>query len=213
MKIVLYGASGHGKVVADIVRSIGDLELVAFIDDSPCKTNQSIDGVPVLGTADALQDPLGRGVTAAIVTIGKNDIRISKAGVLRKVGYQLATAVHPRAVIAPAVQVGPGTVVMAGAVINPGARIGQNVIVNTGATVDHDCVLEDGVHLSPGVHLAGNVYVGKEAHVGIGATVIQNIRIGEKSIVGAGAVVIRDVAPGTRVVGNPAREIQSAEGG
>lgn len=213
MKLFLYGARGHGKVVAEIIAALGIHELVGFVDDDPSKTGQSIGNLPVLGTADVLPDLKRQAVTAVIVTIGKNDVRMTKAAALRKMGFELVTAIHPAAVVAPDVRVGDGTVVMAGSVINPGVKIGQSVIINTGATVDHDCVLADGVHLSPGVHLAGNVQVGNEAHVGIGSSVIQNIVIGEKSIVGAGAVVIRDVPSGKTVVGNPARELPHAARG
>lgn len=208
MKIILYGASGHGKVVADIVCAIPGLDLVGFVDDSLRQQQKSVGRFSVLGGEDMLPEALRSGVEGAIVAIGRNDVRVQKAGMLERLGFKMATAVHPSSVVAGDVQIGHGTVIMAGVVINAAARIGRHVIVNTGATIDHDCVLEDGCHVSPGVHLAGNVRVGKGSHIGIGACVIQNVTIGEHSIVGAGAVVIRDVESGRTVVGNPARELR-----
>ena len=207
MKIVLYGASGHGRVIADIISAIPGMELIGFIDDNASKYGGRIGQYPVLGGAEVLPKLLHDGVEGAIVSMGRNEMRMRKAYMLKINGYKLVTAIHPSAVLAPDVEVGSGTVIMAGVVINAGTRIGHQVIVNTGSTVDHDCILGDGCHLSPGVHLAGNVRVGKESHVGIGVSVIQNVIIGDGSIVGAGAVVIRDVLPGITVVGIPAREL------
>lgn len=207
MKIVLYGASGQGRVVADIVSTIPELELMGFVDDDISRHGGKIGKFPVLGGQEILSQLRKDGVEGAIATIGENKRRMQVAKVLQEFEFQLVTVVHPSAVLAPDVFTGTGTVIMPGVVINAAVRIGSNVIVNTGVTVDHECVLEDGCHLSPGVHLAGNVWVGKEAHVGIGASVIQNIRIGDRSVVGAGAVVIRDVPPQKTVVGNPAKEL------
>lgn len=211
MKLILYGASGHGKVIADVVKCQGRFTVVGFIDDDPAKTGCLIGKIPVLGTAKVIPDLLSEGVQLAIVSIGVNKIRMDKAGDLERLGFQLATAIHPTAVIASDVFIGEGTVIMPGVVINPGTVIGRNVIINTGATIEHDCVIEDGVHISPGAKLAGGVTVGHATHVGIGATVIQQIQIGAEAIVGAGAVVIRDVPAGVTVVGNPARLLKEGQ--
>lgn len=207
MKVILYGASGHAKVVADVVSAIAGLELVGFVDDNASKQHKTIGRFSVLGGEEVLGELLQKGVEGAIVTIGQNQVRLQKADVLERKGFKLVTAIHPNAILMTDVQIGLGTVIMAGVVVNAGARIGCHVIVNTGVTVDHDCALGDGCHLSPGVHLAGNVSIGKGSHVGIGACIIQNLRIGEWSTVGAGAVVVRDVASCKTVVGNPAREL------
>ena len=208
MKIVIYGASGHGKVVADIVSAMGTIELVGFVDDHVSGQKKAVGRVPVLGGEESLTEILRKGVEGAVVAIGRNDVRLEKADLLQGMGFKLVTAIHPSAVLAGDVQIGVGTVVMAGVVVNASVRIGSNVILNTSATIDHDCVLGDGCHLSPGVHLAGNVSVGKGSHVGIGACAIQNVAIGEWATVGAGAVVIRDVTSGKTVVGNPAKELR-----
>lgn len=210
MKVFCYGASGHGKVVADILALAG-AELLGFVDDDATKAGVQLAGVPVIGTPTALPDLLAAGA-AAIVTIGSNQARTAKARELEQLGFKLATAIHPSAVVARDVTVGAGTVIMAGAIVNSSSRIGASVIINTAATVDHDCVLANGAHISPGANLAGGVVVGGNTHVGIRSSVIQLIRIGADSIIGAGAVVIRDVPSGVTVVGNPARILNAKNG-
>lgn len=207
MRVICYGASGHGKVVADVIAAAEVCELVGFVDDDPLLDGASVGGVPVIGGASILRNVLRSDVSHAIVTIGSCATRVNIAAKLKEMGFCLTSAVHPAAVIAPDVRVGPGTVVMAGAVINPGTTIGENVVVNTGATIDHDCVLGDGAHVAPGAHLAGHVRVGRLALIGLGASVIPRMVIGEESRVGAGAVVIREVPTGATVAGNPARVV------
>jgi len=209
MSIFCYGASGHGKVVADILR-LGGEQLLGFVDDDASKACTCLAGFPVMGTASKLPELVSQGA-AAVITIGSNPTRTAKARELEQLGFRFATAVHPSAIVARDVVIGPGTVVMAGAVINSGSIIGSHVIINTGATIDHDCVLEEGVHISPGASLAGGIVVGANAHVGVRASVIQKIQIGCESMVGAGAVVIRDVLPRTTVVGSPARPLTTKD--
>jgi len=201
MKLILLGASGHGRVVADIVRCQSRFVLKGFVDDDPTRPG-------TLGTSSILKSLLSQGVAWAIVSIGSNSVRMKKAHELEAMGFQLATAVHPSSILAQDISVGSGSVIMPGAIINCGTFLGKNVIINTAAGVDHDCVIEDGAHISPGVRLAGGVRVGKEAHVGIGVSVIPGVRIGSGSTVGAGAVVIRDVPDGIIVAGNPAKPIR-----
>jgi sugar O-acyltransferase (sialic acid O-acetyltransferase NeuD family) len=207
MTVVIIGAGGHGAVVADILlrmRESGDrIEVVAFIDD-----DESLEGTQVLalrvitGGLHALRTIEH---DAAIVAIGDNTIRYRIGEELRRSGTLLAIARHPASVVAPSVDLGPGTVVCAGAVVNPMTRIGTSVIVNTHASVDHHNSIGDCVHLAPGVHLGGNVAVGDETLVGIGSTVLPGITIGAGSIIGAGSVVTRDITDGVLALGAPAK--------
>lgn len=206
MKFILYGASGHGLVVKDILSAGGAGKVIAFIDDNKIAGGAKA-GIPVIPISKIPRSLLRDADVRALVTIGANSVRAAKAAELTRLGLTLGVATHPSAAVAPSVLVGAGTVIMAQAAINAASRIGKNVIINTGATIDHECVIDDGAHVSPGAHLAGNVVVGARAHVGIGATIIQGITIGADAVVGAGAVVIRDVRPGATVVGNPAREL------
>lgn len=203
MKIVMIGAGGHGKVVLDMLLLSG-WEVVGVIDDNKALAGTDFCGIPILGGSARLPE-VHRDASHAIVGIGDNRTRVNKAAVLRSLGFELATAVHPHAIVSRRAVLEPGTVVMGGAVVNADTRIGASAIVNAGATVDHDCDLAEGVHISPGAHLAGGVRVGALAHIGIGASVIENITIGQGAVVGAGAAVVEDVPAGVLVVGVPAR--------
>ena len=157
-KVVIWGASGHAIVVADILRLMGNYAIVGYLDGvNPDRVGTSFDGGFVLGGVEMLEELMNGGVSNLALGVGDCQARIQLAETAVKAGFNLATAIHPSAIVASSAQVGAGSVLCAGSIVNPEARIGRAVIVNTGASVDHECVIEDGVHLSPGVHLAGNV--------------------------------------------------------
>ena len=210
-KIVIWGAAGHAKVVADILRQT-EFDVVGFLDDTnPDRRGESFCEATVLGDANQLQKIYESGVRKAIVAFGDNMRRLAVGELLEERGFELITAIHPSAVIAQDALVGPGSVVAAGAVVGPGTEIGRYAILNTAATVDHDCTIADGAHIGPGAHIAGHVQVGRCAWIGIGGTIIDGKRIGASSIVGAGAVVIEDVPDRVLVAGVPARVIKSVK--
>jgi len=206
--IFLYGASGHAKVVLDIVRSSGDLRVVALLDDNRALHGSTFDGVTVPGGRETL-DQLSSGCRQGLVAIGDNAIRRQIAEFLVSRGIELVSCIHPRACLAGDVVVGAGTVIMAGAVVNPATLIGGNSIINTCASVDHDCRVGSHVHIAPGATLCGGVVVGDGAFVGAGATIIPNLTIGAGAVVAAGATVVSPVAPGVKVAGTPARIMPS----
>lgn len=206
--LVIWGASGHAKVVTDIVRLGGRHEIVGYIDDvNPERTGAPFCGATILGGRGELDSLLKRGVRSVIFGFSDCHSRVRLAAEVLAMGFSFWTAIHPRAVVAGDVAVGPGTVIMAGAVVNPDVRVDRNVIVNTSASVDHDCVLAEGVHVGPGVRLGGNVLVGRATWIGIGATVKNGLSIGSDAVVGAGAVVLRDIPDGVVCYGVPARVV------
>jgi len=205
VKILLFGASGHARVVADIAESLG-WKIAVVVDDDPSRAGMRFCDAPVVGSSSRLAELRGE-VASALVGIGAAKPRLEKARLLLSLGYELPVAVHPRATVSPRAVLEPGVVVMAGAVVNPGARIGFCAVVNTSASVDHDCRVGDGAQIAPGARLAGNVSVGSEAFVGIGSSVIEGLTIGARAIVGAGAAVIRNVPDDVVVVGVPARAV------
>jgi acetyltransferase EpsM len=212
-RVVIWGASGHALVVADILRLEGR-EVVGFIDDIAAeRRGQSFAGARVLGGRECLDSLRADGVHAIVIAVGDCAARLRLADVVRQHDFELIHAVHPRAVIAAGVALGAGTVVCAGAVVNPGSSIAENVIINTSATVDHECVIADGAHVGPGVHLGGRVRVGRAAWVGIGATVSDRVVIGAESVVGAGAVVLNDVPRRVVAFGVPARVVRDVDEG
>jgi acetyltransferase EpsM len=212
--LVIWGAGGHALVVADIIHLTQDYVIAGFLDSvNPARSGQAFCGASVLGGEEQLERLRRIGVEHIIVAVGDGRARLHLAKLARSKGLQLASAVHPRAVVAKGVPIGAGTVVAAGAVVGPGTVIGENVIVNTCASVDHECAIGDGAHIAPGAHLGGGVTVGCRAHVGIGAAVRERIRIGAGSLVGAGAVVVSDVPVDVVAFGVPARVVwRVAEG-
>lgn len=204
-KIFVFGASGHAKVVIDIIERQGAACIAFLVDDDPSLKGKQVYSYEVIGGKDDLMRLAGNNVRRGLVAIGQNNARLRVANWLVNNGFTLITAVHPSAQIARGVTLGPGTVVMAGAVINSDAQVGENAIINTRASVDHDCVIDDGVHIAPGTTLCGSVHVGRESFICAGATVAPNITIGERVTVGAGATVIDNVGDGLTVIGVPAR--------
>jgi acetyltransferase EpsM len=208
-KLVIWGASGHALVVADIVRLCGDYEIVGFLDDINLNRRNTIFcGAPILGGREQLEPLADAGVEHILLGFGDCLARLRLSELVRAKGFKLALAVHPRAIVAAGVCLSPGTVVAAGAVVNPGSTIGESVIVNTCASVDHECIVESGAHICPGARLAGGVTVGQGAWIGIGATVIERVHIGRHSTIGAGSVVLKDVPDGVIAYGVPAQVIR-----
>lgn len=198
-RIVIVGASGHGKVIADIAKRNGYAEIV-FLDDNASLKECS--GYPVVGTS---KDAERYGDSDFIVAIGNARIRQKIQLSLAENGKRLATLIHPNAVIGENVSLDEGTVVMAGAVINPCVKIGKGCIINTCASVDHDCMIGDFVHISVGAHVAGTVAIGNRTWIGIGGVVSNNIEITDDCMIGAGAVVVKNIPESGTYVGAPAR--------
>lgn len=205
--LVIVGASGHAKVVIDIVEKEARYEISHLLDDNRGLHGKTFFGYRVAGATADIGAGAGREKPLALVAIGDNGTRQRIAGWLRDKGFELARAVHPQAQVGRGATIGAGTAVMAGAVVNSDAAIGENVIINTGATVDHDCVVGDGVHLAPGTHLCGGVRVGAGTFIGAGTVVIPGIRVGANAIVGAGSTLLEDISENVKAAGSPARRL------
>lgn len=202
-KLLIIGASGHGKVVADIALKMNKWASIAFLDDDV--SIKSSMGIEVIGKSDKALTNIQE--YDIFVGIGNNSIREKIQKKLEAEGASIPVLIHPSAVIGEKVELDSGTVVMAGAVINCCTRIGKGCIINTGATVDHDNIIEDFVHISPGSHLAGTVKVEHGTWLGIGSIVSNNVNITSGCEVGAGALVLKDITePGT-YVGVPVRRV------
>lgn len=200
--MILYGASGHGKVILDILESIHE-PVIQVWDDA--------DKAPIWNYP--VTRPASSGVPVdqkMVIGIGVNETRKRIAERFHG-AVSFATPVHATAYISPRSSVGEGTVVMAGVTVNPDVQIGRHCIINTSCSIDHDCQIGDFAHISPNATLSGDVHVGEGTHIGSGASVIQGIRIGKWCTIGAGAVVIKDVPDYATAVGNPSRVIKTKE--
>jgi sugar O-acyltransferase (sialic acid O-acetyltransferase NeuD family) len=206
--LLLLGAGGHARVVAETALATGRFSSIAFLDDDCSGPVQLPDqfGWPLIGPfAEALDPKIRHQYPAALVAIGNATVRLQWLWRIASFGYEIPVVIHPTAWLSPTVQIGVGSVVFAQVAIQAQAVIGSGAILNTGCTVDHDARLADGVHICPGAHLAGEVQVGERSWIGIGASVMQQIRIGADVTVGAGAAVVRDLPDGVTAVGVPAR--------
>lgn len=199
-KIIILGAGGHGRVIADIALALG-YDSIAFLDDATPADNFPYTYLGKIPEADRFVDEH----TEFVVGIGSNIVRRRFQEVLTEKNYLLATLVHPSAVIGSNVVLAPGTVVMPGGIVNNGAHLGRGVIVNTSASVDHDCLIGDFCHISPGAHLCGTVELGENSMIGAGSTVINNLKIPSNTIIGAGSVVVRSLDESGIYFGVPAR--------
>ena len=197
-RLIIVGAGGHGRVIADSALKNGYKD-ICFVDDNA--TGLCV-VFPIIGTISELKK-FDDGKTDFIIGIGNNEIR-KKISELYDVNW--VTIIHPSAQIAFNAEIGKGTVIMAVAAVNAGATVGEHCIINTGAIVEHDNVVGDFVHISPGVALGGMVSVGSLSHIGIGATVKNNIDICAECIVGAGAVVVRNIHEQGTYIGVPIRK-------
>jgi sugar O-acyltransferase (sialic acid O-acetyltransferase NeuD family) len=214
--ILLFGASGHARVIADIVRRQGRYAVAGIVLGSWGGSPRSMLGLPVLGTDDQIASiAAAHGIETGLVAIGDNFVRQTIVDQIRRLhpAFAFATAIHPSAQIGDDVTIGPGTVVMAGTVINSGTHIGEFCIVNSSASVDHDNQLEDFASIAPGVVTGGNVIVRHAAAVGLGAHVVHGVEIGRDAVVGAGSVVVRSVPEQSVAYGVPARVIRSRNPG
>lgn len=201
--LVIIGASGHGKVVADAALATGPWQQVVFLDAKwPSLTQCG----PWSIVGSDRQHPYNTPMPF-VVAIGNATTRLHWIRFFQALGWEPQTVIHPHATVSPYAQIGAGTVICAQAVVGSFSKVGQGCIVNTSATLDHDCVLEEGVHLAPGAHVAGDVFIGRETWIGIGASVIQGLRIGPNIMVGAGSAVVGDLQQSGLYVGIPARRV------
>ena len=205
-RILLLGAGGHGKAIADLLLAHGGYDIAGFVDATP-KASQVL-GLPLLGDESLLTVLAGQGIGFAHASIGDSAQRLAAADRLRSAGFALPSLIHPAALIGHGAMIGEGAAILARAVIGPEAEIGPLALINTGAIVEHDCVVAEAAHIGPGAVLAGGVRIGAGALIGAGAVVRPGISIGAGAVVGAGAAVVEDVAPGATVMGVPARPVQ-----
>ena len=193
--MILYGASGHCKVIIDILEANG-ISIDYIVDDSPQITE--LLGYSVKRNCGIYEE--------GIVSIGDCVLRKKVVSSIQ-MGHYL-TAIHPSAIISPKSVIGEGSVVMQGAIIQSCAFLGRHCIVNTGASVGHDVRLGDFVHVAPHATLAGGVEVGEGSWIGAGTVVKQGIHIGKWCMIGVGSVVVDDIPDGVVAFGNKCKPIK-----
>jgi len=211
-KLIILGASGHAKVVADMVKSTGDFNIYGFVDSlNPDRKGESFFGSTILGGEDAFEVAKNSEVAHAIVAVSDNIARLDWIRRLESEGWNVPILIHSKAIVSKGVSIDSGSVVMAGAVVQAGTKIGKGCIINTGAIIDHDCQLGEAVHVAPGCSLAGCVKVGDFSMIGVGTSIRDRVNIGHDVLAGAGAVIVSDLPNRCLAYGVPARVISYKE--
>jgi sugar O-acyltransferase (sialic acid O-acetyltransferase NeuD family) len=174
-RLLIIGAGGHGRSVAEAFLQRDDYVLAGFLDDA-AEPGQCVWDWPVLGTTAALS-ACSNWADAVFVAIGSNKLREALHARVRAQGLRLATMIHPAAAVSPRATVDEGAAIMAGAVVGTGARLGEGVIVNSGAVVDHDCTVEPFAHLGVNAGMAGSSVLGRRALMPAGSMLAHGVRI------------------------------------
>ena len=197
-KIILYGASGHAKVISSIIEAM-DMFIDIIFDDN--------EKVAYLNQYKVLTgyDRNYNSNIPIIISIGDNKIRKK---ISEKITHPFTILIHPSSIIDKNAKFQNGSVVFHNAIVQRDSIVGKHCIINTNASIDHDCFIGDFVHISPSATLCGNVKVGEGTHIGAGATIIPNINIGKWCVIGAGAVITKDVPDYSLVVGIPGKIIK-----
>lgn len=164
-RLIILGAGGFGKVVADIAQQSGAYPEIVFLDDSS-------QGYKVIGECQDYKQ-FADGETEMYPAFGKNELRLEWITRLQQEQISVATLIHKSAYVSPRTEIGIGSVVMPGAVVNTNTKVGQGCIVNCNAVIDHDCVLEDGVHICLNATVKAQNRIAKETKIEAG-TVIEN---------------------------------------
>jgi len=174
-RLLIVGAGGHGRSVAEAVLLGSDWELAGFVDDGWPRL-KDVWGHPVFGTTEALAT-LSERAPFAVVAIGSNAVRGVLHHRLREAGFVLATVIHPKALVSSRAMLGAGCAVMAGAVVGTEAVLGEGVIVNCAAVVDHHCRVEDFGHLGTGACMAGGAGLGRSAWMQVGSSLGYGVQV------------------------------------
>lgn len=204
--VVIWGASGHALVVAEMISGCGRYQIAGFVDGvDPARRGEPFCESTVLGGEEGLHEMMSHGVRHVALGFGHCSGRLMVARRARAMGFGLLTLVHPSAIVSPTAVLGEGTVVMAGAVIEAACRIGEACIINSRAVVCHESTVGDGTHICPGVCVGGRTSIGARSWIGIGSTLRDKVKIGDATLVGAGSVVVRDLPEQVIAYGNPAR--------
>jgi len=206
-RLLVVGAGGHGKVVADTAEQISCWDLIEFVDLEFPKLTKCGPWDVVAKDLEELTDEYNG--ADFVVAIGDNKTRMKVFSDSLILDFNPVSLILPTAYVSKHSAVCLGSVIFANASINVNATIGRGAIINTGATVDHDCLLAEGIHISPGANLAGEVSVGCLSWIGIGASIKQQIKIGENVTVGSGAAVVNDIPDFETVIGVPAKPIEA----
>lgn len=214
-KIIIIGASGHAKVVIDIIEKQNEFEIFGLID-SYKKVGEEIFGYKILGTEEDISNlKTTHNIYGGIIAIGDNWTRMSMYHKIIGVSkdFKFISAIHPGATLGKNIFIDEGTVIMPGVIINSDANVGKFCIINTNSSLGHDGMMKDFSSVAPGVTIGGSVTIGKSTAISLGASIIHNVSIGNYSIIGSGALIVEDVDDFKLVHGSPGKVIKTLKKG
>ncbi len=203
---IIAGAGFVAKDIADLVVEFPTLEVIGFvIDQPPFEHGTKLSGKPIFWI-----DELEEFKIKPIALCGL--ARTKKLGLINRIksfGISFVELIHPSSRISSSVQLGEGVVINSGVHIAIESFIGNFVYINRGCLIGHDVTIGDLSVISAGTNIAGNVRIGKGTYVGMGAIITERVNIGEGSFIGAGSLVTKDIPDHTKVVGSPAKIIET----
>ncbi len=198
----VFGSGGCGRGIMPLVRAQYPSDRIVFVEDDPMQ--------PACNGHDLLPLAQFRRMPSAAIIVAVADPAMRKEIVRRctDAGLGFFDVRPEQMVVMDDVHIGAGCLFSPWTTLTCNIRIGSHFHCNLYSYVEHDCVIGDYVTFAPAVRCNGNVKIGDGAYVGANAVIRQGLTIGENAVIGMGAVVIGDVAPGTTVVGNPARVLR-----
>lgn len=212
IKIVIVGAGGHGKEVAQILAeqyaNDSKCKILGFIDENINLHGKKINNLPVLGGISWLEEHRTDSLRV-ICAVGNPKIMKMLVDKINQQKIEFINAIHPQAYIAPNAKIGKGVIIFQNTSISVDTQIGNYVTINVSSSISHDCIIEDYSNINPRVSIAGNVHVGALSFIGMGSSIIQGISIGSQATVGAGSVIIRNIPSNSLAVGVPAKVIKT----
>ncbi|GAA3641470.1 acetyltransferase [Flavivirga jejuensis] len=212
-KIVIIGASGHAKVIIDIIEKRNEYQIIGLID-SYKKPSQKIMGYPILGKESLIPELMEKqNIIGGIIAIGDNWSRNKVRDVIEKIApkFKFLPAIHPNAILCNNLKIESGVVIMAGVIVNAASTIKEFCILNTNSSLGHDSVMDHFSSLAPNSTIGGHVNIGAFSAISIGATVIQNVTIGMHTIIGAGSLVLKNIGNNILAYGVPTKKIKDRE--
>ena len=211
-KLVIIGAGDFGREVAALVRRINlsdseiKYEILGFVDDSEQLQGKIVDGIPVIGKIELLNEYEEELYAVCSVGVGKTRKKIIEKIMNEKILFP--NLIDPTVVFLEDSKMGVGNIICANNAISIATQMDNHVIINLSCTIGHDVKVGSYCTINPGSNLSGFVELEDCVDVGTGTKIIQHVSIGNNTTIGAGTVVVRDIEPNVTVVGSPARVIK-----
>lgn len=204
-QVVIMGAGAVARHANYIFSYDKDIQVVGFTDYNSENWGNQIDGKPILGGDEFIDDLYKKGVRHLMVGVAEPELRAKLRRQAQTVGFELVSAIHPSVIISPGARVGMGVLIAAGSVLSPNPIIHDNSFFGLSVVIAHDTVINKDCQIGGRTAVAGDVEVGQRVLLGFGSVIGRGVKVADDAIVGSGTNVVKDVPPQAVVVGNPAK--------